>query len=159
VLLVLAVVGLGCSSSKKAPATTPVSTASAAATPATSAQTPATSAQTPATSAPTSAPATASGGLSGTWSGKYGGAFSGTFTLTWQQSGSNLTGTIQLSAPAINLPINGTVQGGAIHFGTVGSVGVTYTGNVSSSSMSGRYQVQTGKSSTSGGSWSATKTS
>jgi hypothetical protein len=98
--------------------------------------------------------AATAGSLSGTWSGQYSGAFQGTFSLTWQQSGSTLSGTIKLSAPAISLGINGTVQNNAIHFGTVGGVGVTYTGSVTSngSSMSGTYQTA-GRS----GSWSATK--
>ena len=34
--------------------------------------------------------------LTGTWSGTYGGAFHGTFTLHWKQSGSQLSGTINL---------------------------------------------------------------
>jgi hypothetical protein len=105
------------------------------------------------TPAATSAPA-ATGALSGTWSGQYTGAYQGTFTLTWQQSGSNLSGTIKLSAPPQTLNITGTVQGGAISFGTVGSAAITYTGSVSGNSMSGTYQV----AGSSGGSWSASKT-
>jgi hypothetical protein len=96
-------------------------------------------------------------GLSGTWSGKYGGAYHGTFTLHWTQSGSRLSGTIKLSnadsSPTIT-GIKGTVHGGAIRFGTVGSAAVTYSGSVSGTSMSGRYQTPGG-----GGSWSAHKTS
>ena len=38
--------------------------------------------------------------LAGTWSGQYSGAYHGTFTLHWTQSGSNLNGTIKLSAPS-----------------------------------------------------------
>jgi len=113
----------------------------------------------PAATAPpaTSAPAdTGSGELSGTWSGQYGGAFQGTFVLDWQQSGSNLSGTIQLSTEGGSLPVNGTVNGGTISFGTVGSQAVTYTGSVSGDSMSGTYKVQ-GQNGSAGGSWSATK--
>jgi len=111
------------------------------------------------TASPAGSPATsstppASGGLSGTWSGRYSGAFQGTFTLTWQQSGSNLSGTIDLSSDG-SPSINGTVQGNAIRFGTVGSEAITYTGSVSGNSMSGTYQVANGGS----GTWSASKTS
>jgi hypothetical protein len=106
------------------------------------------------TSAP-SPTATASGGLSGTWSGQYSGASQGTFTLTWQQSGGTLSGTIMISdfggAP---IPINGTVNGSTISFGTVGTQAITYTGSASGSTMSGTYQAPTG-----GGNWSATKAS
>jgi hypothetical protein len=96
--------------------------------------------------------------LSGSWSGHYGGAFQGTFTLNWQQSGSNLNGSIQLSAPATTLNINGSLTGSSIRFGTVGAFGITYTGSVSGHSMSGNYTVAAGSSS-SGGSWSASKSS
>ena len=101
---------------------------------------------------PAASPA-ASGGLSGKWSGQYSGAFTGTFTITWQQSGSNLSGTINLSSDG-SPSVHGTVQGGAIQFGTVGSAAITYSGSVSGNSMSGTYQVANGGS----GSWSATKT-
>ena len=112
----------------------------------------------PTTASPASSPAAsgtpaASGGLSGKWSGQYSGAFTGTFTLTWQQSGSNLIGTINLSSDG-SPSVHGTVQGGAIQFGTVGSAAITYSGSVSGNSMSGTYQVANGGS----GSWSATKT-
>jgi hypothetical protein len=92
------------------------------------------------------------GGLSGTWSGRYSGAFQGTFILTWQQSGSNLSGTIKLSSPAESLRITGNVNGSSIRFGAVGAV--TYSGSVSGNTMSGTYRSRIG-----GGSWSATKTS
>jgi len=114
-------------------------------------------ATTPATSAPASTSAPAAGALSGKWSGMYSGAYSGSFILNWTQSGSKLSGTIQLSNPGDTLPIHGTVNGNAISFGTVGSTAITYTGTVTgNSSMSGTYQVQGGNGS-SGGPWSATK--
>jgi hypothetical protein len=91
-------------------------------------------------------------GVSGKWSGQYGGAYSGTFNLHWIQSGANLHGAIKLSAPANTLAIHGTLNGGSIKFGTVGSVAITYTGTVSGGSMSGSYNTPTG-----GGSWSANK--
>jgi hypothetical protein len=112
-----------------------------------------------ATSPPASSPA--SGGsdtdLSGTWSGQYGGTFTGTFKLSWTQSGSNLNGTIDLN-PGGTSPLNGTVSGNSITFGTVGSQAITYTGTVSGDSMSGNYKVHTANG-TVGGSWSANKTS
>jgi hypothetical protein len=132
----VAVMAVGCSSNSTTPSSTtpPISAATSSAQPSTT--------------------AAATGGLSGTWSGQYSGASQGTFTLTWQESGSNLSGTITLSDPAVTLPINGNVDGGAIRFGTVGSVGVSYSGSVSGNSMSGTYQSQTGD-----GPWSAVKTS
>ena len=101
-------------------------------------------------------PVAAADGLTGTWSGQYSGSYHGTFRLTWQESGSTLTGSIHLSAPDATLNINGTVQGARISFGTVGSFGITYSGSVSGHSMSGSYQVQDGTGS--GGPWSAAKT-
>jgi len=93
------------------------------------------------------------GGVSGKWSGKYSGAYTGTFKLDWRQSSSKLSGTIDLS-PGGTLPVNGTVDGSSIKFGTVGGPGITYTGSVSGDAMSGTYTTPNG-----GGSWSADKTS
>jgi hypothetical protein len=147
-----AVIAAGCSSSAGTSASSaPAAAASSAPTSAPSSA--AASSPAPASSA---APSSASSsGLSGKWSGKYSGAFSGTFNLTWQQSGSSLSGMITLSAPAATVPLNGTVKGNTISFGTVGSVAVTYSGTFSGSSMSGSYTV----GGQSGGSWSATKSS
>lgn len=111
----------------------------------------------PSTSAPAAPTATATAGLSGTWSGQYSGSYNGNFTLRWHQTGSKLHGTIHLSAPAETLRINGTVNGGAISFGTVGSTAITYSGSVSGNSMSGHYQVHDGSGA--GGPWSASKKS
>ncbi len=97
----------------------------------------------------------ASAGLSGTWSGHYSGSYQGSFTLSWTQSGSRLTGTIKISAPASTMGINGTVRGDSISFGTVGSYGITYSGKVSGGSMSGSYLVGDGNQGT--GPWSAAK--
>jgi hypothetical protein len=102
-----------------------------------------------------SAPKSASA-LSGKWSGNYSGSYSGTFKLNWRQSGSHLHGTITISNPKSTLPINGTVNGTAIKFGTVGSTAITYTGTVSGNSMSGTYKVGPANGST-GGPWSASK--
>jgi len=96
----------------------------------------------------------AAGPLSGTWSGRYSGAYHGTFTLHWTQSGSRLSGTIKLSTASSRTSVNGTLRGSSIHFGTVGSAAITYSGTVSGKSMSGHYQTPGG-----GGSWSAHKTS
>lgn len=146
IVSVLASITLGCSSPKKAPPTTLPTTVNRSVPTATAAAT------ATAQASPTSA-------LSGTWSGQYSGAFQGTFTLTWQQSGSNLSGTIMLSTSAAALNITGTVEGSAIRFGTVGSTAITYSGSVSGNSMSGTYQTQAGNGSTAGGPWSATKAS
>jgi hypothetical protein len=146
-LATLAVMAGGCGSSGTSTTTGATGTTPSVSTPAASAP-----ATTPA--APTSTTSTA-GGLTGTWSGQYNGAYQGTFKLTWQQSGSNLSGTITLSAPASTAPIHGTLAGSTISFGTVGSVAITYTGSVSGSSMSGSYVV----GGAAGGSWSANKTS
>jgi hypothetical protein len=94
--------------------------------------------------------------LSGKWSGNYSGSYNGTFKLNWHQSGSHLHGTITISNPQSTLPINGTVNGSAISFGTVGSMAITYTGSVSGNSMSGSYKVAAANGST-GGPWSASK--
>ena len=147
VLLLVAVTATACSSSKKSgapisslPATTPATSSSSTS-----------AAPTTSTTSQSSTPAAA--GLSGTWDGHYSGGYVGTFTLIWQQTGSTLTGTIKLSNPPDTLPINGTVSGGAIRVGTVGSAAITYSGSVSGGSMSGSYTV----AGSSGGSWSATK--
>jgi hypothetical protein len=103
-----------------------------------------------------SQPATTSG-LAGTWAGHYGGAYSGTFRLNWNQTGSALSGMITLSSFSQPLAIHGTVNGGAIRFGTVGSsTHITYTGSVSGNSMSGNWQI-TLANGTSGGTWSASR--
>jgi hypothetical protein len=91
--------------------------------------------------------------LAGTWSGRYSGAFSGTFRLQWKQYGSTLRGSIKLSNPSGTYGISGKVHGRAISFGAVG-VGATYTGSVSGTTMSGRYNTPQG-----GGHWSARKIS
>jgi hypothetical protein len=80
--------------------------------------------------------------------------------LTWQQSGKNLSGTIMVSG-FNNVPttIHGTIQGASIRFGTVGSKSITYSGSVSSNSMSGTWQIQAGGRSMGSGSWKASKSS
>ena len=100
-----------------------------------------------------SAPAAAAGALTGKWSGQYSGSYQGTFVLHWRQSGSKLGGTIAISNPPSTLAIHGSVTGGTIKFGTVGSLAITYTGTVSGSSMSGTYHV----GNASGGPWSSSR--
>lgn len=135
----------GCSSGKAKVTVTP---------PARTSLPPSSSAVLPTSSAPVTTPAVAGTDLSGSWSGHYSGAFTGTFKLTWQQTGSALTGTIMLSTENNDpVPLTGTVNGSTISFGTVGSQAVTYSGSVSGSSMSGSYQV----GGQPGGPWSATK--
>lgn len=108
----------------------------------------------PTTSTPAPSPSAATGELSGTWSGRYSGTFEGTFKLTWTQSGSKLSGTIDLST-AGTLDINGVLTGNSISFGTVGSTAITYSGSVNGNTMGGSYKVAGGGS----GSWTATKSS
>jgi hypothetical protein len=116
------------------------------------------------TTAHSSAPATktavsnrkAPGALSGKWAGHYSGSFSGDFTVRWRQTGAHLHGTIHLSNPGNTMPINGTVHGSTISFGTVGSMAITYSGTVSGSSMSGTYKVHSANGA-SGGPWSASR--
>jgi hypothetical protein len=98
-------------------------------------------------------PSRFAGPLSGTWHGQYGGSYQGTFVLHWRQKGSKLTGRIHISNPSGSLPIHGSVAGGSIQFGTVGSYEITYSGTVSGSSMSGTYKVGGSQ----GGNWSASK--
>jgi hypothetical protein len=138
----LALLATGCSSSGDKATTT--STPPAAANVSTTASS---TAAAPTTSAPPAAV-----DLSGNWSGQYSGAFTGTFKLSWQQTGSTLSGNIDLSTSGTT-NLTGTVNGSKITFGTVGSQAITYTGTVSGSSMSGSYQVNGGP----GGNWSATK--
>jgi hypothetical protein len=150
-ILLLAVVALGCSSSKKAATSGTVTTPSAPAASATTAV--------PATVGATTPDSPASSDLSGTWSGNYTGTFSGTFTLTWQQTGSNLSGTIKISGFGdVPTTIDGSVQGSSIRFGTVHGQEVTYTGRVSGASMSGSWQIPV-PGHTVKGSWSASKSS
>ncbi|MGO9964668.1 MAG: hypothetical protein ACLPUG_14750 [Acidimicrobiales bacterium] len=100
------------------------------------------------------------GPLSGKWSGSYSGTFSGTFSLTWQQSGQNLSGTIKISGFSdVPTSLHGTVQGGSISFGTVGSKSITYSGSVSGSSMSGSWKMKAGGQLLGGGSWKASRSS
>lgn len=110
------------------------------------------SAATPAPAAASSAPAAAAP-LSGAWHGQYGGSYQGTFVIHWRQSGSKLGGRIHISNPASNLAIHGSLVGGSIQFGTVGSYAITYSGRVSGNSMSGNYKVGGAQ----GGNWSASK--
>ena len=136
---------IGACSSPPQSSTSPTSTIPAASTAIASAPASATAAAT----------AAASTGLSGKWSGQYSGADQGTFALSWRQSGTNVQGTIKISAPASSFVIRGTVVNGTIRFGTVGSLAITYSGTVSGNSMSGSYQV----GGSTGGPWSASRAS
>lgn len=101
------------------------------------------------TTATTQTTTASDSGLSGKWKGTYSGTYTGTFVLHWTRSGSKLHGTIALST-AGTVPVNGTVDGSSIRFGTVGGSAVHYTGSVSGDSMSGSYTTAGGN-----GSWAA----
>jgi hypothetical protein len=94
--------------------------------------------------------------LSGTWDGTYDGAYKGTFTLDWQESGTKLSGTIDLPSLGGSVPIDGTVAGDSITFGTVGSTNIQYSGSLSGDSMSGSYKVL-GSGGSVGGTWKANR--
>lgn len=119
----------------------------------TTAPAPGSTAPAAATGATTTPPA---GALTGTWTGRYSGSYSGTFRLTWRQSGTALTGTIEISGFG-NAPtaISGSVHAAQISFGTVGENAVAYSGTVSGAAMSGTWHLQS--SGAVGGSWSATR--
>lgn len=138
-----------CSTSAKppaSPATAPAATAR-----------PATAGAVAATPPPTTTSPASTSALTGTWSGRYGGAYTGTFRLTWRQSGSTLRGTIKVSSLGGTVSIHGTVNGSTITFGTVGSsTAITYSGTVTGSGMSGRWQIKA-PNGTAGGQWSASK--
>jgi hypothetical protein len=139
VVTLLTVVTLGCGGSSKPSSTN-----------ATSNQSTTTAAQ---------AAATTSSDLSGKWSGQYSGSFSGTFTLNWQASGSTLSGTIVISQMGDQpIPINGTLNGATISFGTVGSQAITYTGSVSNGAMSGDWKLAADGKTAGSGSWHASHT-
>jgi hypothetical protein len=70
----------------------------------------------------------------------------------WTESGSALSGTIDLSSIGTET-ITGNVSGSSITFGAVGSEAITYTGTISGSSMSGSYSVQGAGT----GSWTASQ--
>jgi hypothetical protein len=104
------------------------------------------------------ASASTSAGATGTWAGTYSGSFSGSFTLTWQGSGSSLSGTIKISDFGDSpIPINGSLHGNTISFGTVGSQAITYDGSVSGASMSGSWKIVASGKTAGNGSWKATK--
>jgi uncharacterized protein YjiK len=152
---VLTMVTVACSSAS--PTTTTATTAPAVTTTAAASTTTTAAAASSTTAATTtSTTAMAAGDLSGTWSGTYDGDFQGTFDVTWQQSGTELSGTITLSSMEGTIPITGTVDGDSIEFGLVGEQSITYSGSISGDSMSGTYEVGDGAGS---GTWSATKSS
>jgi hypothetical protein len=111
-----------------------------------------------------STPAPVTTDLSGTWSGSYDGFVgndkasylgtpNGTFTLTWAQTGNDLSGTIRLKSGGIQ-DISGTIEGRTIQFGTPGFEGITFTGVVKENSMAGQYEV----GGSARGTWTAHKT-
>jgi hypothetical protein len=107
--------------------------------------------------------ASASDTLTGAWSGAYASTSSpgsnGTFTIQFTQSGSQLSGTINIQgSPCITTgTIIGTLNGGQITFGAVeGEQTIQYTGSVSGNTMSGTYSAPQCGNAT--GTWTASKT-
>jgi hypothetical protein len=153
VILVTAILG-GCSNSKSSDNPTVGASATNGGGP--RSQRPATTAA--AGGSVTTATAAAGGGLSGTWSGDYQqtspAPAAGTFTLNWQQSGSNVTGTINIPGACNACPISATVNGSSVTFGVVALGGIIYTGTVSGNSMSGTY---TTADTSARGTWKASK--
>jgi hypothetical protein len=100
--------------------------------------------------------------LTGTWTGTYESTSTtganGTFTIQFTQTGSQLSGTIDIQgSPCITTgTISGALNGGQITFGAVkGTQTIAYAGSVSGSTMSGTYsapQCDNGK-----GTWTASK--
>jgi hypothetical protein len=97
-------------------------------------------------------------GLSGRWAGDYQqtspSASSGTFTIQWQQSGSDITGTITIPGTCSSCPISATLNGSTVRFGLVAGGAITYTGTVSGNSMSGTYSTTDGATK---GTWKASR--
>ena len=106
----------------------------------------------PSTPPPATTPPTqAATGLSGTWSGHWANSVpdqsTGSFTISWTQSGDQLSGTIVINGtPCLTGgSITGTVHGSSITFGAVhGEVSVDYTGAVAGNTMSGTYATDCG---------------
>lgn len=101
-------------------------------------------------------------GLTGAWNGAWvdtsPDTSAGTFTLTFAQTGNNLTGAIVVKGtPCITGgTVTGTVNGSTITFGAVsGRVTITYTGSVSGNKMAGTYSAPTCGDAK--GNWSATQ--
>jgi hypothetical protein len=120
-----------------------------------------------ATSAPPSAAPSAPASIAGTWHGtwtseKYAG-LTGGFTLDFQQSGSNLSGTIEITGtPCItSATITGALTGNQITFGAVkGAETVTYTGTWAGATMDGTWVVSHpsgGQCAVDSGSWQAAR--
>jgi hypothetical protein len=120
----------------------------------------------PTTASSTAEPA-ATGTITGTWKGtwsstKYVG-LTGTFTLNFQQSGSTLSGTIEIAGtPCISsASITGTLSGTDITFGFVnGAEAVSYTGTWTGPDMAGTWVVGQGSGAgctADSGTWKATR--
>ena len=158
VVLVTVVLG-GCSSKSSDNPTVGAGQASGATTTLGSTGTTAASSSSATTATTTATTTAAGGGLTGTWSGDYQQTApspdSGTFTLHWQQSGSNVTGTIDIAGACSACPISATVNGSSVTFGVVALGGITYTGTVSGNTMSGTYATA---DSSYKGTWKASKT-
>lgn len=134
---------------------------SAAPTPTSPVAIPAESPATPPADSPP-APKPTANDLSGTWSGTWANQTpddsTGSFTLTWTQTGSQLSGSITITGtPCLTGgAITGSTDGQTISFGAVsGEVTVAYDGTVAGSTMSGSYGTECGDAR---GTWSAART-
>jgi hypothetical protein len=111
---------------------------------------------------PTS-PGTSSSDLSGTWTGQWqrvGIAGQGPMTLTLQESGSTLSGSVEFNGSLCVTPakqLTGTVLADLVHFGVdeAGTV-ATFTGKLTGSTLAGVASV-TCKGLTGGARWTVSR--
>ena len=119
---------------------------------------------TTATTATSNPPAGGGGELAGTWNGTYDAqsGITGTFTVRFTQTGTALTGTIQIQdSPCVSQgTISGAISGNQISFGALQGQGgnpealISFTGTVNGNQMSGDFQSADCNDS---GTWTATK--
>ena len=114
------------------------------------------------TGSPVSSGTSDGGGSAATIDGKWNGSWTansnagtGTFSVTFNQNGSSLNGTLSISVSCLDgAKVTGKVNGNSIDFGSVqGQCQVDYTGKVNGDQMSGTYSA----SGVPGGTWKASK--
>ena len=116
----------------------------------------------PPSAMPTS-PGTSSSDLSGTWTGQWqrvGIAGQGPMTLTLQESGSTLSGSVEFKGSLCVTPakqLTGTVLSDLVHFGVdEGGTVATFTGKLTGSTLAGVASV-TCKGLTGGARWTVSR--